>query len=312
MIDEAGLIEAIKPAVLREPGAQGGANGGPAADADVEVVALREDPAVAAGNAPEVEGDESLPFTSERGAAGAVERVVGLERDRMLAGGGKAEGARGGAVHAVGADQDARLVHVGAGADDGARAADLDVADAVGIAEVGTSSGGVLGEEGIEAGALGHAGEDVGAGAVEAATHGGADAHAIDLSFGDGGEVEIVRRVGAERDAAAAGLIARKGGFVEEEDAGAFAGEEAGGGAAGGPGACHDGVVTGGHVRIVRGGEAGAAGGLQPSERAGRLSGSVAIASTVDRPVGLSVRSGGGHIGWVRRRRWSGRLERGD
>src|SRR5213593_497936 len=68
----------------------------PAADAEVDVVALRKDPAVAAGD------DAELEY--ELAAVARVERRVALERDAVAE--VDAGRARGDPVHAIGADHD--------------------------------------------------------------------------------------------------------------------------------------------------------------------------------------------------------------
>ena len=73
----------------------------PAADAEVGVVALRKDPGVAAGNDAELE--------HELAAVAHVERRVPFERDAVPVVAAEAEGARGDAVDAVGADDHARV-----------------------------------------------------------------------------------------------------------------------------------------------------------------------------------------------------------
>src|SRR5439155_3595482 len=75
----------------------------PAAHADVDVVALREDPGVAAGNRPEVDHRTPLPAVLARVRIGDV----ALERDAVPPR-AETEGPRGQAVDAVGADHDRR------------------------------------------------------------------------------------------------------------------------------------------------------------------------------------------------------------
>src|SRR5207302_10408000 len=66
------------------------------ADADVDVVALREDPAVAAADDSDLE--------HHRAGVSRIVRVVGLERDAVDDALGQSELLRGGPVTAVGAD----------------------------------------------------------------------------------------------------------------------------------------------------------------------------------------------------------------
>src|SRR5262249_18355674 len=137
-------IDAVRLAEPCEMLAQTGALGLPAADSQVDVVALREDPAVAAGYGAELEHEPArVPLGVD-----ALVREVPLERSPVLAVGAQAERPRRDAVRAVRADDDLRGV-VGDPV-----LAHLRHAHA--LAELGAGGDGLLDEVRVEPPTLGH------------------------------------------------------------------------------------------------------------------------------------------------------------
>jgi len=95
------VCETVRGAHLAKESAQPRPLALPAADAHVHVVALRKDPAVAAGDDPQLEDEATVVALLRRGAV----RDVALERDAVRVVAAEAERAGGDAVRAVGSDQ---------------------------------------------------------------------------------------------------------------------------------------------------------------------------------------------------------------
>ena len=152
----------------------------PAADADVRVVALGEDPAVAAGDVAELE----QRTCRSHARADRVVGDVGLERRGEDAAAAEPERAAADAVGAVGGDQ-----HVGARARAvlerdrraGRPSSSSTVRTRDPVAEVAPGQRGLLGQEGVEAQALGHQHDRRAAAVLERAEVGMAEADRRDL-----------------------------------------------------------------------------------------------------------------------------------
>ena len=211
----------------------------PAADADVDVVALREDPAVAAFESPELEQHAALHVEVRC----QLERHVALERhaDGRVAAEGERPRAR--PVGAVRTDDEGRphlsAAHVGCGAarvgDDGGHLA----------AERERRAGGLgrLDEVVVEADPLRHVCDRMLRRARHASPVRLPEVGVVDDAFDDC--VDRARGDGRRPagDAAAAWLVARELGAVGEQHAGPRCGQADRCGGAGGAGAHHEDVV---------------------------------------------------------------------
>ena len=225
-------------------GAQARALRLPAADADVHVVALREDPAVAAGDRPELEHRSSaIPVALDH-----VVAQVGLERDEVHAGGVAAERARDDAVRPVRADHDAAASGPVLRLHDDLVRAQLQLRHLRPVAEDRPGLARLLDEERVQRHAAGHVDQGLLALPLEAARVGEPDLEAVDDVLDHGVDREREQRGGAAGDAAAARLVAREAGAVEQQDREPFAGEAVGRRRPGRAGADDDGVEAVRHV----------------------------------------------------------------
>src|SRR5262249_26085982 len=197
--------DAVVLAEELEMGTEARALAAPPADTDVDVVALREDPAVTARKSRKLEHEHPAPTVRREPLVGEV----ALQRDAVDDPAAEVERLRGDAVRAVCAD-DGIDVHAAPVDPHGAVGFDLG-ADAV--AEVHAGGGGLLDEERVESAPLCHQAEDV----VRAPPH-----HWPDLAPAPGigrrvahnwldGERQLPYR--AHRQTAATGLVAREAGF---------------------------------------------------------------------------------------------------
>ena len=229
-------VDAVPVAEVAQAGAQGRTHVLPAPDADVDVVPLREDPAVAAGHGAELDQREAaVPLLVDRAV-----RHVAFERDadRRLA--AQPQRARRQPVRAVGADDYVGLD--GTAVDDGSGAAfvPLDGGDLHAVAEVGPRGGSLLGQEVIEASPLGHQDQRLAAAALERPAVAKPKSHPVDDVLDDrlDGDGQLADR--AHRQPAATGLVAREAGLVDEEHARAGRREPVGGGRSRRPRSDHD------------------------------------------------------------------------
>ena len=197
----------------------------PAADADVGVVALREDPAVAAGDVAHLEQRDVLLDARADGVVGDV----GLERrgeDAVLA---ELERAPADAVGAVGRDEHlgarARAVVERDGRAPVARPA-RPRARFVPSRNVRAGERRLLGEEGVEALALRHQHDRRESAVLERAEIGVAEGDRRDLPLDHRPDRERQQARAAQRDAAAAGLVAGEARAVDEQRPHALAGEQ--------------------------------------------------------------------------------------
>src|SRR5581483_9189485 len=167
-----------------------------AADADVDVVALREDPAVTAANDRDLEehpaGEALLP------------RVVRLERDAVDDPLREAELLSRGAVAAVRADHDPRV--------------ELARVDGHALAHLGARVGGPLEEEVVEPLPLRHVRERGVGASREAVAIAQAAVHPVDRVLDDRLDRERQEPRSAAGHAAAARLVAREPRLVDHED----------------------------------------------------------------------------------------------
>lgn len=139
--------------------------------------------------------------------------------------------------------------------------------DRFAVVEVGAGGGGALGEVRVQPAALRHVRQRRAVLAVEGLAEAQGEARAVDRALDYRREVHVLYRGGAQRDAAAAGLVARKAVLVQEQHADAALGEQTRCRAARRAGAGHDGVV-GGHREFSLVDGAGAAHlGERPSRR---------------------------------------------
>ena len=204
-------------------------DGRPAAHADVGVPVFGEEPAIAAGEGAEVEGDVVRRVLRETGAVGF--ECDGTVKDRHI------QGAAADAMGAVGRDK-----YGGGGArsiteaDDHPSAVTIDRGDGAAVDEGGTCCDGLAGEKGIEVAAPGHDGKGLGIGVSEAGVALIGDTEAIDDALTHGMKTERETSSRSDEDAAAAGLAARKAFAVDEENTNAVLGEMESSGGATGPG----------------------------------------------------------------------------
>ncbi len=189
----------------------------PAADADVDVVALREDPAVAAGDDAEL-GDEPARVPLRRRV---VEGEVPLERDAVADLLPEPERPSGRPVRAVGPDQDAGSDRRPVDAERDAVRTRLDPLHPDAVAEVGARCGGALRQVEVEPATLRHQAERRAEAALVARAVAEPQLEAVDGVLDDGADVGREEPDRAERQPAAARLVAREASPVDEEHRGA-------------------------------------------------------------------------------------------
>ena len=226
---------AMRPAEPLEVRAQRGPLPLPPADAEVEMITLREHPAVAARDRPELEDRRAgmaLPRHRIREVALERDPVRGLRPDR--------ETLRGDSVGPVGADQQAGAHAIGAERDGDPAGIDVEPGDTNAVAEIRPRCRGALGEQRVEPPALRHQDQRPFAAPLVRVSVRVAKAHAGDdvLDHRIGREWQLGDRT--HRQAAAARLVAGEAGPVDEQDGRARAGEPVGGDGAGGPGPGYD------------------------------------------------------------------------
>jgi hypothetical protein len=253
-VGEVGGVESVEAAGVVKVFAEGWADSVfPATDADVDVVTLGENPAVAAGNTAELERD--LAFVVVRDAVGVVD--IALEGDGAFEGVFVAEVLADDAVGTVRADDDAGVVGVAVACLDleGAVWEAADELDGVAVAEVYAGLLGVFDEEMVESRALSHVGDGAVVEACDVFAVAEPEMGAEDGVFDDRFEGEGEQFGCADGDAAAAGLVAGEFGAVYQEDAGASVGDFASGSGSGWAGADDDDVGV--HVLMLRRGRVG-------------------------------------------------------
>src|SRR6266542_2630337 len=203
----------------------------PAADADVDVVALGEDPRVAAGDDSELEHQPA--------AVARVERCVALEAHAVSVVAGDAERAGGEAVDAVGTDDHACGDPLAVDADVPVVEPDLHT-----VAKLCAGILRLTNEELVQPATLRHEAERLVARALEGGAIAEPQLEAVDDVLDDRVERERKQPRRAQRDSAAAGLVAREAGLVDEQHRGAAARKPVRGRRACGPGADDDRVET--------------------------------------------------------------------
>ncbi len=196
-----------------------------AANADVQVVALREDPAVAAVDRGDL--DHHRPCETR------LVRHVRLERDAVENLAAELERSRCPPVAAVCPDQDPRThllpVH--------RQTAGVDVGDLHPVAHVRSGFGRLQQEEVVEPPALRHQRQRLARASLEPRAVMQPAVETVDDVLDDGVDREREQPRGAARDSAAARLVPREGRRVDEQNVRAGAGEPVRGGRAGGPAA---------------------------------------------------------------------------
>ena len=204
--------------------AQVRALGVPAADAHVGVVALGEQPAVAARHVAHLE-QRDVPLDAR---ADRVVGDVGLERRGEDAAFAELQRAPAGAVGAIGRDQQLRA-RARAVVERDRRPAvglELDGARAHPVAEGGAGEHRLLGQEGIQAEALRHQDDGRKTAVLEGSEARMPERDRGDLPFHHRPDRERQQAGAAQRDAAAAGLVARKARAVDQQRPHALAGEQ--------------------------------------------------------------------------------------
>src|SRR5919106_894733 len=195
--------------------AEGRALARPPADAEVRVVAFGEDPAVAAAHGAELHHEAAVIAARWKLRV----REVSLERNADVLVAAEAECAGAQAVDAVRADERLRRVAPAVRGDGDASLAVLDGDDPRAVAEVGSRLGGTLGEVVVESLALRHVGDRRACAAGDLPAVAQAQVGGRDDVLDDRVERKGQQPRGPLRDAAAARLVAREAGPVEEEDA---------------------------------------------------------------------------------------------
>ncbi len=187
----------------------------PRPDADVDVVALREDPPVAAGDVGQL--DDCAPAVPV--AAKARVRDVSLQRDAVDDPAAEPERARCRSVRAVGSDDD---VHLDGRAVDPDPPAEL---DAGALAHLDPPLPGCVEQERVEAAPLRHVDDGRTRRALDPVAVPEAQLDQVDLLLDHRARVDGAAAEGARREAAAARLVAREGRLVGEQDGRAGRGE---------------------------------------------------------------------------------------
>src|SRR4051794_29680609 len=203
--------DAVALAEVGEMHAEPRAFRSPPADADVDVIALREDPAVTAWQRGELEHQSAAPLAFRQ----AVVRKVALERDAVHDSAAEPERLRRDAVRSVGADDcvDADRLAV-----DPKLPLRLDV-DAHAVPERHTGRGRLLDEKCIEPAPLCHQAEHLLRAPFHDASVLKTAAHTRDPVLDDGLDRERQLSDRAHRQAAAARLVTRKRRLVYEQNA---------------------------------------------------------------------------------------------
>ena len=242
--------EAVRLAQPRQVFADPGAFSRPAPDADVDVVALREEPAVAARYDTELDQREIA-------GRGRIEVSVGrvtLECDAAMNVERNARETSGGAVRAVRSDEHIRPDTVAA---DGRHHAVRSHRQGSGrdpVSKIGARSHRLLGEEGIEPPPLRHPDERHPVSPLEALPVAKPDREAHDVGLDRGGDVARRMTKRPAGQPAAARLVAREALAVEEQHARTAPREPDRGRRARRPSAKHEGVVTAHAATLPRSG----------------------------------------------------------
>ena len=221
-------MDVVRLAKPRQVRAEVGAFRLPPADADVDMVALGEHPAVAAGNGAELEHRAPAVAVLARLRVGNV----AFERNAVAVPVLEQERARRDSVDAVRADYDVRRQRLVADPDDAIVA---DGRDPGTVAELRAGVGSLLRKEGVEPLSLGHQDDRRGASALEAVAIPERELEAVDDVLHHRRDVDGKLTDRAIRQAASARLVAREPRAVEEEDRGSLARKAQGGHRAGGP-----------------------------------------------------------------------------
>ena len=178
----------------------------PAADADVDVVALREDPAVAAGHSAELEHEHPVQPSQRK----LLVRKVALERHAVDDPTAQAERSCGDPVRAVGADHRADLdrlsvdTQLGRGVDGGVHA----------LAKLDPCGDCLLDQKRVEPAALCHQAEHARRFALDLGSVPQPAAHARDPVFHDGLDGERQLPDGPRREPTSARLVSREARLV--------------------------------------------------------------------------------------------------
>ena len=186
----------------------------PAADADVRVIALREDPAVAAWDDPQL--DDRRPRDGV--AVEIAVRDVRLESDAPNDARAEARLLRDDPVRPVGAHEHVRDDRLAVDARGHTRALVANVGDPDPVPEVRAGAGGLLREMEVEPAALRHEDEWLGVSPCEAPPVPESDPEPVDDVLDDG--IDRARRMSkrSAREPSAARLVARKARAVDQQD----------------------------------------------------------------------------------------------
>jgi hypothetical protein len=217
----------------------------PAPDAEIDVIAFGKDPAVASGDDSELEHQLASVVGTEPGG-----RKIALQRHAHVLVSAQPERAGRDSVHAVGSDEQLRLVALLGRENRDASLPALHAGDAHPVPELRAHRRGPLGEKEVEPLAL----REVDEGNTVASPQCPAVPEAkIDRPghvFDDGIDGEREQPGGPFRHAATAGLVPREGRPVEEEDICARGRKPVRGRRPRGPGTDHDRVVAS-HASIL-------------------------------------------------------------
>jgi hypothetical protein len=207
----------VLPAEVAEMSPQARPLALPAADADVDVVALREDPPIPSGDRAQLDRREPAKALLGDWAVGDV----ALERNAVDGALPEAERASRRAVCAVGADEGCCSDPFAVDPERDPGLLDRDVGDLHSVAEVGAGSRRLLGQVVVEASPLGHQDEGLRAAPGEGRAVTKPQLHPVDHVLDDRIHLETARQLpdGTQRQAAAARLVARKTRLVDEEHA---------------------------------------------------------------------------------------------
>ena len=228
--------DAVLPAELYEMASQSRALALPAAHTDVDVVALREHPAVAAGDRAELEdGASPIPVLADR-----LERHVALERDGEHVVVAEPEPVANPPVDPVRADERAALDPPAVDAQGDAGLAGLDLRHLHAVTDVRAGGDGLLEQMLVEADALRHLDQRPLAVPFEAHPVAEAKADAVDDVLDHRVDRDRQLADGAHRQPAAARLVPREARLVDDEHPRSRAGQMDGGYRARRPGADDD------------------------------------------------------------------------
>ncbi len=255
---QVGGIEAIRPRELRQPLPQPRPGMTPAADAKVQVITLREEPAIAAGYDTEVKAEDLLPLGGKALGGGKVP----LQPHQRAARDGHSGERRRPPIGPIGSDERARAEPLTPSPHTNTPGVPLNRTDRHPFLEGRASGDRPLSEECIESPALGQIGQRLGGVAAVSPALAQRKMNTVDRALGHRSQVERDESRRAHVDPAAARLISRELRPVEQERREPAHRTFTCRSAAGRPGADHDDIMSHTATHLTQGRSASTSPGI--------------------------------------------------